>query len=60
MNLDVEDDIRWGDLIDESWNKWTAHELEERWAALKSKVDMSATHRGEYLVYICDTLFKTS
>ena len=60
MDLEAEDDIRWGDLIDESWNKWTARKLEERWAALKSKVDTSATHRCEYLAYICDTLFKTS
>ena len=51
MDLDAEDDIRWGDLIDERWNKWTARKLEERWAALKSKVGASATHRGEYPVY---------
>ena len=50
LNLDVEEDIRWGELIDAGWNKWTAQKLEERWAALKSKVGTSATHRGEYLV----------
>ena len=60
LDLDNEEDIRWSDLIDESWNKWTAHKLEERWAALKSKVGASATHRGEYLVYICDTLLMIS
>ena len=55
LNLDVEEDIRWGELIDAGWNKWTAQKLEERWAALKSKVGASAMHRSEYLVYICDT-----
>ena len=50
LNLDAEEDIRWGELIDAGWNKWTAQKLEERWAALKSKVGTSATHRSEYLV----------
>ena len=50
LNLDVEEDIQWGELIDAGWNKWTAQKLEERWAALKSKVGTSATHCGEYLV----------
>ena len=49
LDLDAEEDVRWGELIDESWNKWTANKLEERWAALKSKVGASATHRGEYI-----------
>ena len=31
LDLDVEKDIQWGELIDESWKKWTAHKLEERW-----------------------------
>ena len=51
LNFDSEEDIQWGDLIDVGWNKWTAQKLEERWAALKSKVGASTTHRGEYPVY---------
>ena len=42
-----------------SWLMWVGTnglpKLEERWAALKSKVSASTTHRSEYLVYICDT-----
>ena len=51
LDLDTEEDVWWGELIDAGWNKWTAQKLEERWAALKSKVGASATHRGEYPVY---------
>jgi hypothetical protein len=60
LDLDAEEDIRWGELIDAGWNKWTAQKLEERWAALKSKVGSSATHRGEYPIYFCDTLLMMS
>jgi len=60
LDLDAEEDIRWGELIDADWNKWTAPKLEERWAALKSKVGASATHRGEYRVHFYDTLLMIS
>ena len=60
LDLDAEEDIRWGELIDADWNKWTAPKLEERWATLKSKVSASAMHHGEYLVYICSTLLMVS
>ena len=60
LDLNAEEDIRWGELIDENWNKWTANKLEERWAALKSKVGASATHHGEYRVHFRYTLLMIS
>ena len=51
LNLDTEDDIPWSELIDEGWNRWTAAKLRTRWAALKAKAGVSATHRGGYISY---------
>ena len=51
LNLDADVDIRWSELIDEDWDRWNADKLRERWAALRAKVGVSATHRGEYIVY---------
>ena len=60
LDLDAEEDIRWSELIDAGWDKWTAQKLEQRWTALKSKVSASATHRGEYPVYSRNALLMTS
>ena len=35
MDVDVEELIRWDDLIDEQWNRWTPQKLHQRWIALK-------------------------
>ena len=52
LDLDSEVDIPWSKLVDEEWSTWTADKLQERWASLKSKVDVSATHRGEYIMIL--------
>ncbi|KAF8263267.1 hypothetical protein EI94DRAFT_1704130 [Lactarius quietus] len=44
LNLKQEDDIPWAELINKGWNVWPANKLQERWAILKVKVDMNATH----------------
>jgi hypothetical protein len=47
LDLELEEDVQWSELIDQGWNKWPAKKLQQRWADLKKKVDVSATHRSE-------------
>jgi len=56
LDVDSEDDIQWASLIDGSWDTWAAGKLQERWVALKKKIDTTGdTHRGEYSVVFFDT-----
>ncbi|KAN0131849.1 hypothetical protein V8E53_010377 [Lactarius tabidus] len=47
LDLDKEDDIRWDELIDARWNRWTGTELQQKWIVLRKTVNSpGATHRG--------------
>ena len=51
LNLDREDDIRWDELIDAQWERWTGDKLQQRWLALRKTVSSpDATHRGVYIL----------
>ena len=51
LNLNTDKDIQWSELVNEEWGTWNTDKLRERWAALKARVSMSATHSGEYMGY---------
>ncbi|KAN0134153.1 hypothetical protein V8E53_008042 [Lactarius tabidus] len=47
LDLDKEDDIRWDELIDARWNRWTGTKLQQKWIVLRKTVNSpGATHRG--------------
>jgi hypothetical protein len=46
-------DIQWDTLLDETWNYWSGHLLQKRWAFLKNTVpnSESMTHPGNLYLY---------
>ena len=48
LNFDRETDIEWSSLVDEAWNVWNHHKLQQSWRSLKETVvSEGTTHRGE-------------